>query len=166
MIDFNKFKGKWMSICTRSQFRFAIRDLKVFSYFSTIYALWLDFLKTIIFLNRNFHFLHPYFLQLIQKNHNEKEIVWGFREPLIRAKFSIYSPWTKYPLFKNGNHPRPSYGQKGRICGKNVINLLICWVFPALFGKYYIGLFRLIIQRMQNAPPDRGKKKNKPANRG
>ena len=50
-------------------------------------------------------------------------------------------------------------GEKGRICGKNVINLLICWVFPTLFGKYFIGLFRLKIQRMQNAPPDREKKK-------
>ena len=52
-------------------------------------------------------------------------------------------------------------GEKRRICGKNVINLLICRVFPALFGKYFIGLFRLKIQRMQNAPPDREKKKKK-----
>jgi len=61
-------------------------------------------------------------------------------------------------------------GEKRRICGKNVINLLICRVFPALFGKYFIGFFRLKIQRMQNAPPNQGKKKsrkkNKPANRG
>ena len=27
-------------------------------------------------------------------------------------------------------------GQKGRICGKNVINLLIFWVFPHFFGQF------------------------------
>ena len=42
-------------------------------------------------------------------------------------------------------------GEKRRICGKNVINLLICRVFPALFGKYFIGLFRLKIQRMHTS---------------
>ena len=31
-------------------------------------------------------------------------------------------------------------GEKGRICGKNVINLLICWVFPTLFGRF-LSLF-------------------------
>ena len=47
---------------------------------------------------------------------------------------------------------------------------------PTLFGRftaravansrYFIGFLRLKTQRMQNAPPYRGKKKNKPANRG
>ena len=103
-------------------------------------------------------------------------------------------------------------GQKRRICGKNVINLLIFGFFltflainlqadlwrilgisylfftlffcfnPRLCGIVFFSLhtlfgrfagfhcfFSLRIQRMQNAPPNRGKKKekkNKPANQG
>ena len=91
-------------------------------------------------------------------------------------------------------------GQKRRICGKNVINLLIFWVFshfsgqkfagrsvadpryffvfffhffccfsvcdwPVAKSRSFIGFFRLTIQRMQNAPPYREKKREKKTNR-
>ena len=58
-------------------------------------------------------------------------------------------------------------GQNQRLCGPF---LCCCW-FSHTFWQCLIGLFRLKIQCMQNAPPGReekkkGGKKNKPANQG
>ena len=165
------------------------------------------------------HFLVVFchFLPLFSSNFPLGISVRNFRTDMPNVKFVIFcqnwpKPWSsmfggrylrqRTALGSESTAPQTETtlglptGQKRRICGKNVINLLILGFFltflainlqadlwrilgislffffhffccfsvcdwPVAKSRSFIGFFRLTIQRMQNAPPSREKKKRK-----